>query len=600
MATSMQSADNTPIKLAHTQEPNEVTEQFNLHQPKFMALGTAEDFTALSDQLISIDVQSLLDSLGEDSSFEVTLPMTGMADFLSNPIAQGMPQQFPSVIALNGFGADSSGSEGFPRPHYVMVTDIVGNEYEVLVDANGQIEIPEQGMGLFSMLSSITLIYSVEQVLEGSGFSSLQEAGAEPGMVYLLAPPGTESQFSPTLRVSHLNEQWQREIDVEQKVSVEVHDTQTSDSSGMKVQADLLEQDGGSLVHLELLGTPDLHHQPLKLQMMFQNQGTEFELLEFSAQQTLGQSLGWNQVDGVTFEKWIGLSDYAKLALVRDVYSEMDFTRSLLTGDDFGVSHQNNFNDFGLRPEAIGPFYDILVDGVIHNKIPSQDFFSHVPVENLVDLDLSYAELSAGDQQVVDQITEQFQAHDFSMLDQLFLSEQDGWMDEIYLRSDQLLDALPDLTLNVLWDQAQSSTLIDHQELSFPDMDMFSSSADAFSLNAPDSSISSLQAGTFGENLELAPGHQATTIHYQDVVDVSTTGDVISGFDFAHDKIDLTGLLENLPGASKDNVQLSTQGDELHIQVTDQAGELHPIATIVGLPPDLHGDDLAQIIVTDT
>ena len=145
----------------------EITAQFNVHQAKFAALANSQEFEAIKENLIEIDIESALNFLNEESHLEVTVPMIGMCDLLGgDAVWENLAQPFATVMAINGYGAqlDASASNHFPRADYVLATDILGNQYEVVVGPQGQIELPEDGLGLFSILSDLTFMFSYEQV----------------------------------------------------------------------------------------------------------------------------------------------------------------------------------------------------------------------------------------------------------------------------------------------------------------------------------------------------------------------------------------------------------------------------------------------------
>lgn len=194
---------------------SELTELFNMNAPQFLALASRDAFIKLKSNLIPIHIQDALQYLKPEGYLEITLPVTGMADFLAkhlkNSVWNELPQAFPSILSINGWGGGS-----FPRPDFILVKDLLDTQYEILLDEKGQVELPQEGIGLFSMLCEITLMYSYEQIMQGRGFETLVEEGARPNELYLLPPPQSNTAFSMTLRVTHLEASNQPRVDFEQ------------------------------------------------------------------------------------------------------------------------------------------------------------------------------------------------------------------------------------------------------------------------------------------------------------------------------------------------------------------------------------------------
>lgn len=188
---------------------------FNLNSPQFLSLATEKQILELKKNIIKINIEDALAHLKPQGYLEVTLPILGMADFLATHLKDSVwneiPQSFPSVLSLNG-----SGNGLFSRPDFIRVRDIIGNEYEILVNHQGQVDIPEEGSGRFSMLSEITLIYSVAQVIQKEGFEPLSAQAGEANQIYLLPPPCATAPFVITVRTAHLDERNQRQIDFEE------------------------------------------------------------------------------------------------------------------------------------------------------------------------------------------------------------------------------------------------------------------------------------------------------------------------------------------------------------------------------------------------
>lgn len=195
-------------------EASPLTALFNINAPQFLALATQEQVVKLKKNLIKINIQEALNHLKPEGYFEITLPVLGMADFLSmhkHSIWNEIEQPFASILSINGWGSGL-----FSRPDFIMVRDLVGNEYEILVDSQGQVETPTEGTGLFSMLSEITLMYSADQIKQGRGFQKLSQDLVEPHTLYLLPPPHMSAPFVVTVRATHLEGAHPRQVDFEE------------------------------------------------------------------------------------------------------------------------------------------------------------------------------------------------------------------------------------------------------------------------------------------------------------------------------------------------------------------------------------------------
>lgn len=590
MAQTESSTATQPVKLINTLSPNEITDQFKLNQGKFAQLADEQDFASLKDGLIEIDITALLENLDDGGYFEVTLPITGMTDFLAQEgLYPDMPQQFPSVMAINGFGA--SGEAGaFHKPYFIMVKDIVGNEYEVLVTQSGQIEVPEQGVGLFSMLQSMTFIYSKEQILEGSGLANLESVGAHEGMLYLLPPPGLEAGFTPKVGISYLDDFMQRYVEFEMKVPIEAYlpEMETNTNVEVKQVSDTLD-----MLHLDISGKKN-PFKPVKLHV-------EMESFQDVSYKTDAQqpNQAWSSLDANTFEASLGISQFAKFAVLRDLLSEFDFTKSLLADNDWGIAHTNGFNDFGLVSEAIGPYYDLLIDMVVQGKADGDFLLSHIPEENFAHFDLSHVAFDADDQSVIDGLSDSISNQDFQGLHDV-LSPTSEFNHELVLQVDGTLSQMPSVQAELLdFDATPLPWTMTADDFTIPDN--LEAVAAEFSVEPASDFIElpasgSIFASEYEAPVSLASNHEPTTIHYQDIMDFSDSGDVIKGFDMQTDQIDLSGLLETMPGVSEDNVVVEKHGQDVQVGIQGLGEEVMPVATLLGAGGADLPDDLSHII----
>lgn len=584
MAQTQAKTMTQPVKLITASESNEITDQFKLSEAKFAQLADSQEFASLKDGLVEIDISAVLENLDADSYFEVTLPITGMTDFLAQEGLTGqMPQQFPTVMAINGFGA-ATGEGAFPKPYFIMVKDLVGNEYEVLVDEQGQIEVPEQGAGLFSILQSMTFIYSAAQIQEGTGFENIESSGAKSGMLYLLPPPGLEAGFTPKVAVSTLDDTLQRQVELEMKVPIEAFLPEPNLNMSTKVES---ASDKMNLFHLELQGELPLK-KPLKLQLSLETGDDHtFEIGD-------GSTGLWQQVAPGNFEVPLALSPFAKFAVVRELLSEFDFTKSLLQGEDWGIAKTNGFNDFGLRPDGIGPYYDLMVDAVVQGKAGAEFLLAHVPESHFEQADFSAISFGQEDSALIGELMTAFSEHDLAAVTKA-LDPTTSFDAQLTLLANGELDSLPTVHTSYLdYDQPDVGwSPLDSSDYFLPDVDLLAAADSPFILSADASDIF---AGDFDQAVSLSDNHNPLTIHYTDVMDFSDQGDIIEGFDLQHDQIDLSGLLDTMPGVSESDVVIQSHGQDVHVGIQGAGDEVMPIATLVGAAgPDLP-DDLSHII----
>ena len=183
-----------------------------LHQPHFAKLATSSIFSQLEPQLLKIDISAECAQLEQSDYLEVTFPAVGVADLLG----QHAGDYFAQVLAINAFGGGEA-----PHPAHVVAIDIIGNKYEVLIDQQGQLTLPEEGTGLFSMLSAITLMYDKSQILNGMGLESLQAHGAQSGFLYVLPPSQFMQSYSVKVATSHLDDHFSRQVDSIRSINIE-------------------------------------------------------------------------------------------------------------------------------------------------------------------------------------------------------------------------------------------------------------------------------------------------------------------------------------------------------------------------------------------
>jgi len=231
-----QNVSVAPVHFAQSVAKSDLTQSFAINQENFASLAQKNVFESLKDKLIEINLETQINNLNPESFLEISIPILGMTDFIqSNAPWQTMPQQFASILALNGYGSKSADEKNnFPKPDYIVVKDIIGNEYEVLVGPNGRIDLPEDGLGKFSILSSITYMFGYSQVM-GEGLASLHDVGAQSNVMYLLPPPLSNKPFAPSVKVVSFDESNHKVIESEKEFPILVQDLAKGPDSNFEI-----------------------------------------------------------------------------------------------------------------------------------------------------------------------------------------------------------------------------------------------------------------------------------------------------------------------------------------------------------------------------
>lgn len=178
---------------------------YQLFQKQFGALATQAMLGLNKDQLIEVDLDQEISLLQDGYNLEITVPMVGVTDLLNTFVSQG--QSFPAILSLNGYTAKPAGGTEphFPHAEFMMVRDIVGNQYEILLGPTGEIEMPAEGSGRFSLIEEITFIYSAQQILFGEGWAKSQDPLVASNKLYCLPLLGACQDFKIRICVSHLD-----------------------------------------------------------------------------------------------------------------------------------------------------------------------------------------------------------------------------------------------------------------------------------------------------------------------------------------------------------------------------------------------------------
>ncbi len=322
---------------------------FDLHQKQFASMATVDAVKALTPMCLEIDLKQEFQSMSKESSLEITVPVMGMTDLLQKSIFSPA-RNFASPLMINGFCAKPYHlHDSFPKPEFVLAMDLTGNQYEVIVNLDGTLELPLNGTGLFTLLSSISFIYSYQQVIEGFGLEKY-ESGNE-NKLLLLPPEINLIPFTIRTCVTHINERHQRIVDSIRAINIEYPAISKKHyQSNVVVQREEKQTNGKLNVTLALtLLLPLTKHLPFTTSISLDPlQGVSYSL---SSSEDIvkapTQAHGWMQhpVNPNIFTKHCGLSERTLRALVRQLYSEYDFIQDYLKGDLFNLSDKDGYNN---------------------------------------------------------------------------------------------------------------------------------------------------------------------------------------------------------------------------------------------------------------
>lgn len=462
------------------------TDLFNLYGARFAALAQKENVNALKANLIEIDISEELVYLKADHCLEITIPVLGLTDLLGLGQLTPKAQQFACPVAINGFGAksDITTLNNFPHPDFVLVTDIAGNQYEVIVNQDGKLELPSDGTGLFSIVSAITYIYSERQVKHGDGFENLQSEGIAANKLFLLPPLDCQEAFVPQICVTHIDHRHKRIVDTIRKVEIEYP---------KKIPKDL-----STHVTISRVPSEDDQMVSIKISLDAKSSSSNYPLIacvtveplnnvNFSLHNAIPvETNGWLQhpIHSSVFTKHLGLSESTLNFLIRHIYSEYDFMKDYLKGDTFSLSHQNGYNNFLLMPEVFGRFYDFLLHDLIHCKLTADFLFARVPEERLCGLDLSVLPVDFHDSIVLSQLQSRLAEGNFQDFKKLFRIEaftQEETMEHFLLHAKGLGETLPQVSISLVDNQSFLDSKLEKVEQSLNDdpWSQFSSNANA-------------------------------------------------------------------------------------------------------------------------
>lgn len=533
-----------PTQRVEVIEPNSLTQIFSHGQAKFGQLGNRTQFQALKNNLIEIEISNILSTMKSDGFIEICVPVLGLTDLLwEDSNLKSLPQQYSVPIAINGFGALDDINSIFSQADFIVANDLIGNEFELLVNEDGTVELPQIGIGLFSTITTIRYIFTYEQICDGRDLSHLEEVGASKNFLYMLPPPGSQLDFNIQINAAYLNEKYEKIVQLSTHVPV-IQCEKAQLSHFIEVEKDSKHHD---ILNIKL-AYPKKNYKSsaytLSLELNSKS-GIEYQCIESSSNWVNSAS----KLNYLTQQR--GLSERALTALIRDVFSEFDFTKALLFGEDFNLSRINGFNDFYISPEAIGRYYDMMISGLVLQTIPIQLIQNLIPLSRLAELDLAYAELDEQDLSIINQI----KADAIEKKSSLHAYFYDGFQPFITQVEEQLAIKMQGAPSSFLPQVKFNIHTIKEETLSEL-------------MNQFNHSLNDFKHLSQKRNYEISlPVHQeAMTIHYQEIVQkASPTGTRLKGFDLKKDKLNLSELVSKKYGLSPEQIFVSKEGSYTNV-----------------------------------
>lgn len=437
-------------------------ESFGVGGENFAKFANASDFKKLASQLIEVDIFEECQGMTEDSFLEITVPVLGLMDLHQSIEFFSSSVLHPSFVGLNGFGAKSSTLDSFPQVDFIKVMDIADNRYEIMLSPTGEVELPEQGIGLFSVIKEITFVLGYRQVISGEGLTSLQSEGSKKGKLYLLAPIGTDEPFTFHVCLTHIDEINRRLVDsiravevnfTEMPLSWEAKGTILGNHNSHVIERNYID------LSIKLKNVAALTRAVLVNVALKHNPAISFSPSELNA---------WTQhpLHSNVFTKRFGLSQKTLALLIKELYTEFDFMRDYLERNPIPLSQANDYNNFLLRPEVFVKLYEGLIHDLSWGYIKGDFLLSRVSPERLQELDISEMPVDFHDSVVVSQLQAEFdkgQLESFGMLLSSRASASSMVIsDGFFLDIDCPPTVTPELEIEVLIESAENQNEADN------------------------------------------------------------------------------------------------------------------------------------------
>ncbi len=437
---------------------------FDLYDTSFGRLASKDILGILAPHWIEIPLEEEMALLDEDHMLEISVPVLNLCDLLPNAFFSGPPLA-AKVIGFNGYAAKGSHRliDNFPVADFCVVTDVVGNQYEAVINKEGRIEIPEEGMGLFSIPSQLTFIFSERQVKRGQGLDDCQSQGLEKNKLYIFPPNHTCQNFSMHISVSHIGENGKRIVDSIRKVGIDYQETKVYPKSA-RTRINRFEGQSPSTFCVEMdLSFDRLIDFPFPYALnvtLEEKKKIKYGLTDPATSPLPHVTRGWMQhpLFSNVFTKYYGLSAKTLTIVSKKVYTQFDLIRDYLRGDRFGFSQQKGYNDFLLRSEGFERFYNMLIDELVYQRLPKNFLLDRVGGEKLIDLDFNQISVDFHDSVVLGQLHAEILEGQYHQFYDLF-SRAENLKEFLYLHENAPQPEEPKITVEIV-PQVRVSTYI--------------------------------------------------------------------------------------------------------------------------------------------
>ncbi len=545
-----------------------------LHHPEFATLANAGVIQGLPDGwqntqgLIRLDIRSELKAMPEsDLSLAVKVPTLGFSD----PVFDfDMRPWFATPLAVNGMGATEDAQAS--KPAQLFGVDFMGNQYPLLLDANGFIDYQAiaQTMGeqsVYTTLEAVIYVYSQEQLVQGKDLQRLGIDDLEGSMIFLpptLVPEGFEitlgwfgEDFTP-IRTEH--------VDVFQG------------SDGYFVNdITLSHQQGEGQGELNLV--MDAQVQPYRLP------GQTQVRLELDANGIEGMPVKEGKI---LVEQSLGLTHQTTVKVLTALVPFHELAKSLAQ-----TAPKQGLNDFS-DPMVVESFYGKVIEGLANTSIPLMAMQPNFNDDDSLfewAQNLDWNEIPQSDAQI---LSGWIEGH----ADSLSFELSDA-MDEMLSVEQFYPQTHLNLTTNSEFQFSDFSLQLDLQAENFTIQSQWTANADGFESMQSLSNLMDMNSLDFPDTSMESLREQSSQFEISEHT-LLKGADVIEGFDWGnHDTVNLGPLLEKL-GPDSHQVRVERVDSEAHVFVDKvdefgQASEQMHVATIPNAPSD--GNlDLSQFI----
>lgn len=488
----------------------EIAYSFTIHEPNFAKLASKNFIDTALQNFIKIPIHEELSILTKDHQLEISIPMLGMVDLLKNDTLQSKMLLFSPPVAINGF-VDSDKENQPSYPDFMLATDIMGNQYEILINTDGKITLPREGIGRFSMLSHLTFIYSECQIKKGIGLAKANQENIESGYLYLI-PPSIVSSFTPKISVTHLDQNNRRIVDSIRFVNVMVN----GKNDGVDIEV-LLDRDRKDDCKIDMFLSIKNDVLPTALRFSFSSQ-ENLHLTFDKSKATVNKNNWCSSTETNKFIRYFSISDAAKFALVRDIYSEADFMKDCLSGDQFGISHKRHYNDFLLFPEAIGKVYDLIVEGIVHHGFDPQFLWDRISDNTLLNINFTNIFISQEDSDFLNNAISVQNGDSIKWIKSCFhTASKEGYQEKVSFYTHEPLIMIPSISVDSLKTYSTYREYLDRfEDINYKEgANSFFESVSLSNIKSHDSSLFYSTSENIVTDLKLhfKDMHEATTTH---------------------------------------------------------------------------------------